>query len=296
MCANCADAETCRDLMHILRLFNLEEKPLADDFLRHFPFLAAQSGKKDARNKKNEFTSAEWLRFTKTVMRERFPQFPGHEIRRTHPEYKSPNLLGLLIAFFTKPGETVIDPFAGTGSALIAAAMLDRPAIGIEIKQQWVDGYKKICESTGIPLRNMTGGDSLTLTRHIAPATASFAIVDPPDPVSLDEWYSPDMGAEPSFELYFEMLTSLFANLRRVVAPGGYAALFARNVYTEGEYLYLNSDYIRTATLQGFVLKGEKIWDNPSVKTKPFGYPHAYVPNITHYTIFFFQNPGGGKK
>ena len=38
-----------------------------------------------------------------------------------------------VIAEYTQPGDTVIDPFAGRGSAIFSAAIAGRPAIGIDI-------------------------------------------------------------------------------------------------------------------------------------------------------------------
>src|SRR6202521_3592528 len=38
-----------------------------------------------------------------------------------------------LIEAFTKPGDTVLDPFCGSGSTLVAARDLDRHFIGVEL-------------------------------------------------------------------------------------------------------------------------------------------------------------------
>ena len=43
------------------------------------------------------------------------------------------------IEAFTEPGDRVIDPFAGSGSSLIAAALLQRRYIGIELEEKYCD-------------------------------------------------------------------------------------------------------------------------------------------------------------
>lgn len=54
---------------------------------------------------------------------------------RTHPTQKPLALLRRLVEIFTDPDDVVIDPCAGSGSTLIAAAGLGRKAYGFEIKK-----------------------------------------------------------------------------------------------------------------------------------------------------------------
>lgn len=52
---------------------------------------------------------------------------------RLHPTQKPVSALLPLIETFSKPGGLVLDPFAGSGSTLLAARMLGRPYLGIEL-------------------------------------------------------------------------------------------------------------------------------------------------------------------
>jgi site-specific DNA-methyltransferase (adenine-specific) len=52
---------------------------------------------------------------------------------RLHPTQKPIQALRPLIAAFCQPSGTVLDPFCGSGSTLVAAQEIDRNFIGIEI-------------------------------------------------------------------------------------------------------------------------------------------------------------------
>jgi site-specific DNA-methyltransferase (adenine-specific) len=54
-----------------------------------------------------------------------------------HPTEKSVETLTPIIEAFTRPGDIVLDPFAGSGSSLIAAALLGRRYIGIELEEKY---------------------------------------------------------------------------------------------------------------------------------------------------------------
>lgn len=59
------------------------------------------------------------------------------ETPRIHPTQKSVPLLERLIELFTDKGDVVIDPTAGSGSSLLAAANLSRRSFGFEIDKEF---------------------------------------------------------------------------------------------------------------------------------------------------------------
>jgi len=85
------------------------------------------------------------------LYREKLPKFNNHgkmifncfdwtkdtETEKVHPTQKPVKLLEHLIEIFTDKGDVVIDPCAGSGSTLLAAAQCDRKAYGFEIKKDF---------------------------------------------------------------------------------------------------------------------------------------------------------------
>jgi DNA modification methylase len=78
----------------------------------------------------------------------------------SHPTEKSVDTLRPVIEAFTKAGDVVLDPFAGSGSSLVASALLRRQYIGIELEQ-------KYCE---VSQRRLAG-----VTRYLAIPRRSLA-------------------------------------------------------------------------------------------------------------------------
>jgi DNA modification methylase len=163
------------------------------------------------RNQLNELTGEEWLYFTKSVWTTAYPSELGHALRRAHGANKPPRLMARLIEFFTKPGELVLDPFAGVGGTLLGAAITRGPrrAIGFELASPWAEVYAEVVAAaataagTGIELADLgpqdpggprtfdaSGcelrvGDARQLLRELADASVDFVATDPPYNVQL---------------------------------------------------------------------------------------------------------------
>jgi DNA modification methylase len=60
-----------------------------------------------------------------------------------HPTQKPIELLKILIEYSTIPGDFVYDPYAGSGSTLLAAKQLGRNCAGFEVKRSYFDDAQK---------------------------------------------------------------------------------------------------------------------------------------------------------
>ena len=101
------------------------------------------------KNTLNDLSGDRFLYFTKSVLSTSYPSIYSHELRKKHGANKPPQLMALLIEFFTKTGMSVLDPFAGVGGTLIGASIATpgpRQCMGIEVNQQWTDIYSHVLQ------------------------------------------------------------------------------------------------------------------------------------------------------
>jgi DNA modification methylase len=158
-------------------------------------------------NTLNALSGEEWLYFTKSLWTTAYPSELGHQLRKEHGANKPPRLMARLIEFFTKPGELVLDPFAGVGGTLLGAAICRQPrrALGFELEARWAEVFaevRRLAEAEhgagGTPLRDLGPadpggarwfdsadlrlevGDALELVGRLADGEVDFIATDPP--------------------------------------------------------------------------------------------------------------------
>jgi site-specific DNA-methyltransferase (adenine-specific) len=64
---------------------------------------------------------------------------PMNKTKNNHPTVKPIKLMSYLITMFSREGDIIVDPFAGSGTTLLSAQMLNRKFIGMEL-------YEEYCE------------------------------------------------------------------------------------------------------------------------------------------------------
>ena len=72
--------------------------------------------------------------------------------KNEHPTQKPEVLMLQLVAHFSDTGETILDPFMGSGTTLVAAKRLGRRAIGIELEEKYCEIAAKRLQQGALPL------------------------------------------------------------------------------------------------------------------------------------------------
>ena len=166
---------------------------------------AVREGTVHPDNGLNELTGDEWLYFTKSLWTTAYPSELGHTARKAHGANKPPRLMARLIEFFTRPGELVLDPFAGVGGTLLGAAICRSPrrALGFELEPRWAEIYEGVAREAGrhgsaSPLADLgqadpggprrfasaetrlVVGDAIQLLPELEKGSVDFVATDPP--------------------------------------------------------------------------------------------------------------------
>lgn len=157
-------------------------------------------------------------------------------------------------------------------------------------------------------------GDSMKLIRELSDASVDLVATDPPYNPQLKATMSggklsetfanrrtdyamvtsdpDDFANSSSYGEYLDRMGALFAELRRVVRDKRYAVVIVRDAYQEGSYRFVASDLVARARPHGFTAKGDLIWYQAGTRLRPYGYPHAFVPNIVHQHILVLRAEG----
>ena len=121
-------------------------------------------------NKLNDLEPKVWLKFQKSWFIHNPP--PRRKGVLVHPAKFPETMAQEFIEFFTKKGETVLDPMAGTGSALVAALRVGRNSYGIELNLK----YAKIAQQIIEEERTALGKSVKNLKSEIINGDASHAV------------------------------------------------------------------------------------------------------------------------
>lgn len=274
-------------------------------------------GKRKLINKLNDLTSKEWLPETVSVFVQRGlgQNHPDTKIEREHPAPFSFQDVGRLIAFFTKEGQNVLDPFCGVGSTLKACAIANRNGYGIELVERYCElARRRLREEVEPSLltdcqQHIIQGDARDVIRSFDDAFFDFVVTSPPywnilhkiDHKAkgerirngLETKYSDDprdFGNIRTYERFLNLLVDFFHEISRVLKHKGYLCVILSDFRHKGRYHMFHADLANGLEQRGYVLKGITILYQKHKKVYPYGYPYSYVPNIHHQYIAIFEN------
>ncbi len=249
-------------------------------------------------NKLNHLTGKQWIKFTKSW----FILKPQRRLEKDllHPAKFPETLVERYIRFFTKKGEKVLDPMAGTGTVNFICEKINRYGYSIELEEK----YYNIGKTKSNQLFFL--GDCRDIKKFNIPKV-DFIITSPPywDSLKrnhirqlkrkkngLDTEYSSNKKNLENIEDYSDFLNQLveiYVNLKVVLNENKYMVIIVNNVYKNGKMYPLAFDL---ASMLGkyYTLKDEQIWCQDDKRLIALGINNAYVGNRHHVYCLVFRN------
>jgi DNA modification methylase len=105
-----------------------------------------------------------------------------------------------------------------------------------------------------------------------------------------------DLANAADYPAFLDRMGDAFGALQRVLREGRYAVVIVRDAYQGGRYLFTGSDLAERAARTGLVPKGDLIWYQAGTRLRPYGYPHAFVPNIVHQHILVLRKEAAARQ
>jgi site-specific DNA-methyltransferase (adenine-specific) len=260
---------------------------------------------------KSKLTKEEWKEYTKTVWA---IANTSHEDHPAVFPVEIPHRLTKLFSFY---GETVLDPFGGTGTTARAAIPLGRRTICIEQNTQYVEVIKRECAH----LRNGHGpdfdplkvihGDSRRM-EALEDNSVGLVITSPPYWNKADYGTnSINLGIVSGYSDFIESIRPVFEECYRTLMPGRKICIVTANVNQHTDHGLLTfplaTDFAILLRNIGFVMINEIIWSKDGTGGKwgsygaqrPIFGSYPFPPNFlfknVHEYILIFAKPSTTK-
>ncbi len=266
------------------------------------------------KNKLNDLDSRTWLKFQKSWFIHNPP--PRKKGVLVHPAKFPETMAREFIEFFTKGGENILDPMAGTGSTLVAALRAGRNSWGIEINPKYAEIAKRIIfeerallgESVNNLESKIFTGNAITAVDFGLPVF-DYVLTSPPywdmlhakgagtqrkrrTSADLDVYYSDDandLGNVRDYEEFLSRLVAIYAGLKPLLREKAYLTIIVKNVKKGGRIYPLAWDLGRELG-KVYTLKDEKLWLQDNQRLAPYGLGSAWVSNTFHHYCLQFRN------
>lgn len=256
---------------------------------------------------RSKLTKEEWRDYTKTVWT------LANTSRDDHPAVFPAEIPLRLAKLFSFYGETVLDPFAGTGTTARAVIPIGRRAVCVDQNGDYVKTIKKDCRK----LHNGHGpefdpllavrGDSRKLD-FIEDNSVGLVVTSPPYWNKADYGKSSkNIGNIESYADFLEAMRPVFEECYRVLMPGRKICVVTANVNQHTDHGLLTfplaSDFAVQLRDIGFVMVNEIIWskDGSGGKWGSYGaqrpifgsypYPPNFLFKNVHEYILIFAKP-----
>ncbi len=290
--------------------------------------LSAAAREAEARQRARSFnglTAREWTTLSRNVWSDLSSPRAAHHLE--HGAVFPVKLVQRLVRLYSRPGDWVLDPFAGVGSTVVGAVALGRNAVGIELSERFHElalaWLEREHAARGGAVGELRRGDSRALLPSLPARRFQLVITSPPyadfihrstadrarthkasilrlENHSRVRAYSTsplDLGNLP-YDRFLEALAGILRQCFRVTRPGGYQVWIVkdhRDTRRGIPYIPLHSDLAALAAAAGLRLHDLVVWDqNEQRRLVLLGFPSVFYTNQNCSFLVVLRRPAAG--
>jgi DNA modification methylase len=267
-------------------------------------------GRYDPRNRLNDLTGKEWLLLTASFWTTE--PSPDDKVAYAHPAPFLVKDVEKLISMFTKRGMTVLDPFVGSGTTILAANRLGRPAIGIDINDEYREISEMRLSSREDKNFHYFVGDALDLLDQIG--EVDYVVTSPPyhnilknttkgirhkngkqyrmgarEGMAFYSDHPNDLGNFDEYPEFINVLSRIMEKVFRCLREEKYCTLILSDFTVNKAEVCVQADIVKMMQQVGFEFCGTTVLLQPVKPLFPFGYPYRYKVNHHHQNMMTFM-------
>ncbi|MBI3865101.1 MAG: site-specific DNA-methyltransferase [Planctomycetia bacterium] len=254
------------------------------------------------------------------------------ELQLKHPAMFPAALAARLIESFLPAGtqHVVLDPFAGTGSTLVAAEQLEKQAIGLELSPEFVakahgrlmlpqaaqpaegkQSLRRAPRQSRLPLGNpqrvvLHNASAHDLLKYVPESSVDLCVTSPPywdilnqkrtaDSKAVRHYgnLEHDLGTIADYGEFLAALAAVFADVLRVLKPGAHCCIVVMDLRKKNRFYPFHSDLAAKLQEVGYEFDDLVIWNRQSEynNLRPLGYPAVFRINKVHEFILLMRKP-----
>ncbi|MFQ3611707.1 MAG: DNA methyltransferase [Fimbriimonadales bacterium] len=218
-----------------------------------------------------------------------------------YPTKILPQVMGAFVERLSAPNETVLDPFCGGGTVAVECALQQRNSVNIDINPQALAiAHQKLQalqvgslfdRPTALDQQILIRGDARKLPLKSEAVDAIVTDIPYADMIRYSS-LPDDLSTIEDYESFLSELLNAFEEMKRVLKPNRYAAIFVAD-YRIGRsrvILPLHSDVIQIMQEVGFELFDLYVWRYyRSGGFRPFGARPFQAMNVHSYILVFHK-------
>jgi DNA modification methylase len=218
--------------------------------------------------------------------------------KESHPARFVPELPAKYIRLFSHAGQTVLDPFCGSGTTNVMAMQLGRNSIGIDVNPRSIALTLKrlrdeIHEASSVTRHLAIQGDCRKLLMEMPSGGVDLVVTSPPyfDVVDYDHDDPRQLGNIHDYDRFLRGMEEAFEGMWHALKEGGHAIINTQDLYKKEVKCPIHSDYLQMAKEVGFAIMNVNIYIlNYSTGGRlVYGYPVSYYPKNDHEYILILK-------